>query len=289
VDASGNVFAVGRASSKATVRRLSAGQAAFSTVYQAPFSTINFLAGMSGVAPGQRITVVDTGPAAGVYVVGTGSNAWKVIKSGDSGASWSQVDSFQYEAGRMSQANAVVGDASGNVYVVGDAQKSTVVGQDAKRRPIYQNVSHWLVRKSANGGATWTTADDFQLSSVKNAFPYAVGIDLAGNVYAAGGSVDSAGREHAVIRTSSGGAWSTSDDFLNPGFKSYYTAMTTDSVTGTLYAGGNWYPWFIRSAPGPVSPLANSGAFATLPVLDMVSLPDGDVLDLPRVVDDVLA
>jgi len=52
-------------------------------------------------------------------------------------------------------------------------------------RQSHKRLDHtydWLVRKSADGGATWTINDDYHVSS-NYAEAYAAGVDLAGNEY----------------------------------------------------------------------------------------------------------
>lgn len=255
-DPAGDVYASGSLGAYAAVRKLAPGQAGFTTVYQT--SAMSF---GSDWPAGSQITVIDSGASAGVYVVGYGSGNWKVIKGSNGGQSWSQVDSFRYDASGSSYPNAVIGDSSGHVYVAGEAYKSTVIGYDPRtRKPIYRNIAHWLVRRSGNGGASWAINDDFQMSSVADAKAFAAGADLAGNIYTAGFAIDSTGHDHAIVRSNAGGTWSTSDDYQTGQTDSAYAALTCDSA-GNLYAGGGLYPWFIRSTAGPAALAAPTAGF----------------------------
>jgi len=89
-----------------------------------------------------------------IFVVGTDQTSWFVRKSTDDGANWSTVDKFQFSTTEKaccspaSVAQSIIIDLSDNVYVSGYAQESSGKG-------------HWLVRKSTDGGKSWTTVDDY--------------------------------------------------------------------------------------------------------------------------------
>jgi hypothetical protein len=194
----------------------------------------------------KNITVIDSGASAGVYVVGwTGTNdqtSWQVLKSSDGGGHWTLVDQFQYESGKRSSPSIVTGDGAGNVYVAGSGVQAVLTGY-SHGKPIYTDVVHWIVRKSAVGNLnSWSTSDDFTGGT-----PTTMGADLAGNVYVVGHS----GKD-AIIRTNAGGSWSTCDDYAgSDGLYAEELAFTVDS-NGNLYAGGDDdYGTFVRSMPGP--------------------------------------
>jgi hypothetical protein len=174
------------------------------------------------------------------------------------------VDQFRYNSGYGSNAAAVAGDFSGNVYVGGIGQTAVVTGYSRSGKPIYSTRNHWIVRKSpGGGGGSWVTEDDYLPGGATDASPVAMGADLAGNVYAVGYSGSGIMSTHAVVRTNAGGSWSTSDDYAgSTGTSPTYNAFAVDS-NGILYAGGNdmWdttQATFVRSMPGPVAPLASS-------------------------------
>jgi hypothetical protein len=167
---------------------------------------------------------------------------------------------------------AVVGDLSGNVFVAGEAAKAVVTGYTRSKSPVYSYQYHWLVRKSGNGGVSWSVDDDYQLASSANAFPQGMGTDLAGNVYVVGGANDANNLSHAIIRTNSGGTWATVDDYVTPVYGAQYISFTVDS-NGKLYAGGqddNW--WLIRSTSGPAT--ATSGSFSATAISSSKSVRD---------------
>jgi hypothetical protein len=152
-------------------------------------------------------------PTAGVFVAGSSIitsgkstfSAWTVRSSLDGGATWQTVDTFQLA--NTSLARSVGIDPQGNLYVVGSAFMK------------YKSWSynHWIVRRSANGGAgTWNTADDFQLNSTADSVACGFASDSLGNLFVAGpGSVTHGGPMHWLVRKHPGGlgTWSTVDNF----------------------------------------------------------------------------
>ena len=249
-DGAGDLFAVGYQANgdRWMVRRQSAGQVGFTTV--------DTFADKSGALTGaSAVTVTTSGPNAGIYVAGEDAGRWLVRKSSDNGSSWSTVDNFLYFAGAGDETLpfGMTADHSGNVYVVGIGDGAT----DA----------HWLVRKSMDGGRSWTIDDDFQFSTAPGSFSRAwgIGTDLAGNVYVTGTGRGPSfpGIFHALTRSNVGGKWTTVDDFqlvAGQGNQGNF-AVTTDTA-GNLYTGGFAQPvpggpfhWIVRSAPAPAPTL----------------------------------
>ena len=268
-DSAGDVYAIGRitvttagkggkTTTYQTVRRRLVGESAFSTVDQA--TGINFNA----------VTAIDGGASAGVYVTGMANGKWTVRKSVNAGQTWSVVDQYAYPTPSgttvYNEPAAVVGDLSGNIFVAGTAREYTVIGYTRNHTPIYRPDNHWLVRKSSNGGATWSNSDDFQLMVPGATLAHAMGTDLAGNVYVVGEAFDSTAN-HALIRTNAGGAWATVDNYTgSDGEFAEYLAFTADS-NGNLYAGGaENNGWLIRSAAGAAPPVASASAFSSFSI-----------------------
>jgi hypothetical protein len=69
---------------------------------------------------------------------------------------------YQYDAGMDSGGHAFAADSLGNVYTAGYGSSPA-----PKLSP---GLLHWLVRKSPDGGLSWTLADDF-FNPVKGGFP----------------------------------------------------------------------------------------------------------------------
>jgi len=126
--------------------------------------------------------------AAGVGLAADGYYYWLVRKSA-LGATWSTVDQFTYSPTRVSQPAAVSSSPSGEVFISGS-------GNDGSS-------DHWITRRSADQGASWSTADDFQVSPGESSQVKGVVSDSAGNVYAAGYGFDGAVL-HWVVRKLSG-------------------------------------------------------------------------------------
>ncbi len=153
---------------------------------------------------------------------------WLVRKSVDGGASWATVDDFQYSPGNGTAAYGITADTAGGLYVVG---QSGVYSSGTTPR--------WLVRKSANAGASWATVDDFQSGGTNSVARGAV-VDALGNVCVIGQGREASGGYDWIVRKSdaSGPAWSTVDDFsLAHGHASNGAALGIDA-SGSLYSAG---------------------------------------------------
>jgi hypothetical protein len=163
-----------------------------------------------------------------------GAAYWYVRKSPDSGATWSPVDHYQYTPGQFAAANGFAADDTG-VYVVGWARDLTVTGS-GKHATTNSNI-HWLVRKSTDGGSTWTNVDDVILvnpatggecSAWQAASVLGKGVFVVGTEFVIPGSW--------VVRRSidAGATWSTVD---GPFANGSAQAVCSDSL-GNIYVSG---------------------------------------------------
>lgn len=177
---------------------------------------------------------------AGSAYTASNTDHWVVRKSTDGGHTWNTVDDFQLAAGANTTNDiepAIAKDALGNLYVAG-------MGFDATKTP------HWIVRKSADKGATWTTVDDF-VTNGKVTLATGVTADDNGNIYVSGyGSTKSSGY-HWFIRKSDnkGATWTTVDDYqVASGVVAEPTSITADQ-NGVLYASGSSNNrWVVRKS-----------------------------------------
>src|SRR5579859_3610900 len=117
-----------------------------------------------------------TADAAGnVYVAGqvsytNGTSAW-VVRKGVAGSSYTTVDSFAgYGYGI---AEAVYAHPTAGIFAVGAAY-----APDIHNRVT----STWMVRRSQNGGATWSTVNTYRLASLNFAIANGIGADSQGNL-----------------------------------------------------------------------------------------------------------
>jgi hypothetical protein len=174
-------------------------------------------------------------PGAGVFVVGVpypgSSSSWLVRRSltGAQGT-WSTVDGPI--AGGAAQ--GVCSDSQGNIYVVGAQFITTAT------KPRITGYNAWVVRKSSDGGNTWTTVDSFNYANTQSASANGVARNAAGTVVAVGYASDAQGISHWIVRAlASSGVWETLDDYqLSPGHRATSTTVTSDA-TGNLLVTGN--------------------------------------------------
>ena len=180
----------------------------------------------------------------GVFVVGDRNGYWTVRRS-SSGAlgTWQTVDTFQTRRDWGSgSAFGMTVSPSGNIFVAGRAYNFTTGKQ------------HWVVRSSADGGATWAIADN--ITSTAGTLAEALGIvaDAAGKVYVCG-RADGGNGNHWIVRrgqqvqktstvkgkpvTTLVWEWSTIDDYqLAAGKGSRANAITADAQ-GNIYVSGS--------------------------------------------------
>lgn len=115
-----------------------------------------------------------------IYVAGTedrsGRSYWTVRKSVDNGASWRTVDSYLDSSDGVMEPNSVAVDGNGIVYVAGYA--NVFGGGNNPPR------GKWIVRRSADGGATWRNVDVIDQPEGANA--YSVVASEMGRVWVAG-------------------------------------------------------------------------------------------------------
>jgi hypothetical protein len=94
---------------------------------------------------------VTTDAKGNVYVVGNGFTSdgaahWLVRTSSDGGNTWMTIDDLPFHGG--GGANGIAVDSTGRLNVVGEFFDAS-------------SVSHSLLRRSSDGGATWVNLDDF--------------------------------------------------------------------------------------------------------------------------------
>jgi len=116
---------------------------------------------------------------------------WVVRERRVGASSFSTVDQFLYSPSSPNPTNSpyAVTAGPGGIYVVGSAD--TGGGSP---------VEHWIVRKSADGGTTWATVDDYQWDPAATSRAEGITADAQGNVYVSGESV-----QRYVISTSKRG------------------------------------------------------------------------------------
>jgi hypothetical protein len=157
----------------------------------------------SGDAIAYGITFCPQGgnnPAPAVIAAGHLNSKWAVVRSllGGASGSWQIVDSWSPDSKSSATATDAVCDSAGNIYVVG-------------ARGTWDSPKGWVVRMSADGGATWTTALDAAEGSASWAF--AVAVDGDDNPWVSGMTQNVAGTPRwTVLKNGLSDTWAASWD-----------------------------------------------------------------------------
>ena len=221
--ANGVVFSAGGGSDAAGlhayVRRSLDGGTNWSQVLQLPTSGLAY-----GVTVGRKSGLVfATAGTTDTKKAGWGD--WLTLRSADGGATWTTVDFLSAPSGKADP-YAVVEDAAGRVFVGGQ------LGD-------LNNTDHFLIRRSLDGGTTWTTVDNVVkgLNVVRGLVATPAGVFAAGYV----------GNVFWTVRrsTDGGNTWRTVDtvssvpagNFSAGGF-SHAFGIAADAA-GNLYTVGD--------------------------------------------------
>lgn len=261
-DGSGGIYVAGHGADAAGVRRwLVRGTADSGDTW---FEADNYVpAGAVGAA---AVAGVDGG-GLGQFVVGDvelegGTTEALVRRASLYWTSWSDVDTYRHRTGYETRAVGVAIDLAGRIF-------TAVSGGSGEG-------SHWIVRRSSDGGDTWVTVDDFQLEPGMSAEPAGVFIDRAGAVQVVGRASTASG-DRGVLRTSHdhGETWIISDVFDDGGAATAYRAIAQDGQSGLHLAGASADRWVSRSR---TCSCAASGTCASASGI-CASSPDGTACD----------
>lgn len=123
--------------------------------------------------------------------------------------------------------DALAKDAAGHLY-------AAISTADEQRRVRAQ------IRKSKDGGVTWSVVEEFASSNLGSVQFRSLVTDTTGHVYAAGYLADDQGRYRWIVRKSDvgGTTWSTVDDFVLPGSERTLAQALTVDANGHVYVAG---------------------------------------------------
>jgi hypothetical protein len=199
---------------------------------------------------GARGVVVDMSD--NIFVTGTlqkelsDAIVWIVRKSDDGGASWTTVDEYQYTGSYKCFAMGIDKNSSDHLFVAGSC---TPTGEAAR----------WIVRRSIDGGTTWTTIEDYQLASGNNSAANGIRVDAGNNIYVTGSAMlYSYYNPYWITRKSAdgGATWTTVDNFGRISYRSNFGYKLEVDNTGNIYASGtcananyrSGFDWVIRKS-----------------------------------------
>ena len=143
------------------------------------------------------------------------------------------LDSFVYDGGHQALPQAIAVDRDDRIFVAG------AVTQINGASP--QSGDHWLVRRSADHGGTWTTVDDFQAGTGLSSIALGMAASPAtGSLFAVGYATDDSGEAHLRVRRSKdgGNTWEIAfqHQLASTGFSS--AAGASIGADGAIYVSG---------------------------------------------------
>jgi hypothetical protein len=202
--------------------------------------------------PGKQADSICVRPGAAsqpdeVLVTGMGPGLWTTRRSADSGLTWATVDSYSTGLGIGGYSGVATGPNNSIYAVARTAQTISVTNWVIVRKkltPVVTTTTEygWLVRRSTNGGASWSSVD-----YVAGGWPGngPITVDAFGRVFVAGFNENTSPRTWLVRGSSDGGTtWVTTDSFLPAGATSAQAwAVGSDAfgnvcVTGEATIGG---------------------------------------------------
>jgi hypothetical protein len=245
VTPSGDAYATGGGQLGLVVRKRLAGASAFTTVHM----------DYSGRSSGAGWDLA-WHPTFGVFVAAEVNGIWTVRRSlsGNPGT-WSTLDSFYVTRQWTGGYPKYILTTPSKIHVGGCAYNAST------------RKYHWMVRSSADGGATWSITDNVAPSG---SLAEARGIveDSSGNLVVCGIANSAAGDSHWIVRKGTKGTklvkqgkkwvqvetitWSTTDDYQMVSGKSAKANCITVDSNGAILVGGNAtdatdvYHWIVR-------------------------------------------
>ena len=196
----------------------------------------------------KQARAIGFGPTGSVFVAGwlgaSFSNIgslWTVRRSTDRGATWTTVDSYQTAADLAAEADGIVVDSTGAIYVAGAAKGRANGGSTL--------TDQWVVRRSADGGETWSLVDNLAVATrAADSFsnlsgPTGITVAPSGAIIVCGYMTALDRSLHWLVRRGLAGAngtvsWSTIDNYqMVPGQSARANSVTSDT-RGNIYVAG---------------------------------------------------
>lgn len=143
-----------------------------------------------------------------------------------------------YQPAASNNPQSIAIDSSNNIYTAGSSNDAS-------------GMFRGILRKSTDGGSTWTVIDDYQLAPNKAASFSSIFINNPTNeIYVLAAAYDSSNTSHWIVRKSidSGSTWTVIDDYVYAASSSSASAMTIDSLGNLYVAGQGGTKWIIRKS-----------------------------------------
>lgn len=140
-------------------------------------------------------------------------------------STWKTLADF--ECAPPASVNALTKDTAGTLY-------AAISTADEQGRMTAQ------IRRSADGGTTWSVVEDFAASNLGSVQFRSLAADATGHLYAVGFLADDQGQYRWIVRKSNADStrWSTVDDFALPGIQRAIAQALTVHADGRISVAG---------------------------------------------------
>jgi len=200
----------------------------------------------SSINGGPNSIAVRPGPAGQldeIVVCGSASSHWTIRRSANGGATWTTV-----EASSQGTAYSVAVGPNGEIYVDGASSRNIVTATNVTTAIVhhqtvvttnYTTTSEfgWLVQKSVDAGANWTSVD-FAVNG-RPAYARSLVADAFGGVFAVGYLTTTPTTWLVRGSTDGGATWVTTDTFLPTGYTSAQAWGIASDAVGNICVVGD--------------------------------------------------
>jgi hypothetical protein len=195
-----------------------------------------------------------------IVACGTASGPWTVRRSADGGATWTTVDSHP-----VGTAYSVAVGPNGDLYVDGASSTNIITATNVTTAIVHHqkvvttnytttSESGWLVQKSTDGGASWTSVD-FAVNG-RPVYARSLVADAFGHVFAVGYLTTTPTTWLVRGSTDGGATWVTTDTFLPAGYTSAQAWGIASDALGNVCVGGDVENGTPSAALAPIRRLA---------------------------------
>jgi hypothetical protein len=156
--------------------------------------------------------------------VGNFADQWLVHRTTNNGNTWTNTDNFSLATGKIATGHSILKLNDGTILSFGYAQTST-------------NYYTIIVRKSTDGGTSWTTANTYNYAAGKSSLITDVFANSSGKIWMRVLGYDSSNAVHFISRSSvDGTTWTQESDVSGASAYFAYPGRIAEDSLGNMFA-----------------------------------------------------